>query len=287
MNRISLLLLAAALLSPATYAQISCTRDGLKAAADLYVAAQAKGDTAGLPLANGLGYVENFKPIAIAEGLIKKPMKIDHTMHLIDTSTCQTFTEVIVTDKANPYVLGTRMRINHGLIAEIEMLWTTTGYWLFNADNYLKYAKEEDWGPIATNKRDSRATIVAAANAASELAMAAQALRDCGIEPEFKASGGGSDVNALLVNGFPSVNLCNAMVDVHTPDERIRAHIEIGGLLSVAQAARRVVDLDLVCLAPEVSAADVIGQAGADRDHHVGALVHLAAERGEVAAGDA
>ena len=100
MNRYTLTLLAAALLSPTTYAQISCTRDGLKAAADLYVAAQTKGDTAGLPLANGLGYVENFKPIAIAEGLIKKPMKIDHTMHLIDTATCQTFTEVIVTDKA-------------------------------------------------------------------------------------------------------------------------------------------------------------------------------------------
>ena len=66
MNRYTLTLLAAALLSPTTYAQISCTRDGLKAAADLYVAAQTKGDTAGLPLANGLGYVENFKPMAIA-----------------------------------------------------------------------------------------------------------------------------------------------------------------------------------------------------------------------------
>jgi hypothetical protein len=165
MNRFTLLLLGAALLSPATYAQISCTREGLKAAADLYVAAQAKGDTSGLPLANGLGYVENFKPMAIAEGLMKKPMKIDHTMHLIDTATCQTFTEVIVTDKAAPHVIGTRLRVNHGLIAEIEMLWTTTGYWLFNADNYLKYAKEEDWGPIAANKRDTRATIESAAGA--------------------------------------------------------------------------------------------------------------------------
>lgn len=165
MNRFTLIFLGAALLAPATYAQISCTRAGLQAAADLYVAAQTKGDTAGLPLANGLGYVENFKPIAIAEGLIKKPMKIDHTMHLIDTATCQTFTEVIVTDKAAPYVIGTRLRVNHGLIAEIEMVWTTTGYWLFNADNYLKYAKEENWGTIAAGQRDTRATIVAAANA--------------------------------------------------------------------------------------------------------------------------
>jgi tripeptide aminopeptidase len=57
---------------------------------------------------------------------------------------------------------------------------------------------------------------------APQVVMAAQALGDCGIAPRFVASGGGSDVNALLLNGFPAVNLCNAMVDVHTPDERIR-----------------------------------------------------------------
>lgn len=57
---------------------------------------------------------------------------------------------------------------------------------------------------------------------APQVQLAAQALRACGFEPEFKASGGGSDVNALLLNGFACVNLCNAMVDVHTPDERIR-----------------------------------------------------------------
>jgi hypothetical protein len=57
------------------------------------------------------------------------------------------------------------MRINHALIAEIEIVWTTTGYWLFNADNYLTYAKEENWGTIPANNRDSRDTLVSAANA--------------------------------------------------------------------------------------------------------------------------
>jgi hypothetical protein len=157
---------AGVLLAPAAgYAQVSCTREGLKAAADLYIAAQAKGDTSGLPLAKGLGYVENFKTVNIDDGLIKKAMKIDHTRSLLDTATCQTFTEVIVSDKASPYALGTRLRVNHGLIAEIEMMWTTTGYWLFNADNYLKYATAEDWGTIPAAKRDTRATLVSAANA--------------------------------------------------------------------------------------------------------------------------
>ncbi len=56
--------LAGALLVPAViHAEISCTREGLKAATDLYIAAQTSGDTSGLPLAKGLGYVENFKPV--------------------------------------------------------------------------------------------------------------------------------------------------------------------------------------------------------------------------------
>jgi hypothetical protein len=155
-----------ALLAPAmSYAQVSCTREGLNAAVNLYLAAQTKGDISGLPLAKGLGYVENFKPVSIDEGLIKKPMKIDHQFSLLDTETCQTYTEVIDADKANPYVLGTRLRVNHGLIAEIEMMWTTTGYWGFNADNYLKYSSSEDWDTIATAKRDTRGTLAGAANA--------------------------------------------------------------------------------------------------------------------------
>ena len=168
------IVLAVALLGPAVgVAQppapqpvsISCVRSGLQRAVDLYIEAQTKGDIAGLPLPNGVGYVENMERVDIATGLISTPLKIDHHRSLLDESTCQTFTEVIVTDPAKPYVLGTRLRINHDKIAEIEILWTTTGYWLFNAENYLKYSSTEDWGPIPAAARDSRGTLMAAANA--------------------------------------------------------------------------------------------------------------------------
>jgi len=155
-----------ALLVPAlSHAAVSCTRAGLLQAVDLYLAAQARGDVTGLPLTKGIGYWENAAPADINKGIITKAMKIDHHRSIFDTSTCQTFTEVIVTDKAAPYVLGTRLRVNHDKIAAIEILWTTTGYWLFNADSYLKHSSSEDWGPIPAPKRDSRATLVAAANA--------------------------------------------------------------------------------------------------------------------------
>ena len=170
MKRINLvclyLALGSALLTPAlSRAEVSCTRGGLQQAVDLYVAAQTKGDVSGLPLAKAAGYWENIAPGDIQKGFLTKPVKIDHHRSFLDTATCQTFTEVIVTDKAAPYVVGTRLRVNHDKIAEVETLWTTTGYWLFNADAYLKYSSTEKWDPIPAEKRDSRGTLVAAANA--------------------------------------------------------------------------------------------------------------------------
>jgi hypothetical protein len=161
-----LIALTVALLAPtSSFAQISCSREGLQRAVDLYIAAQTKGDTSGLPLATGLGYLEDMKNANINEGLIKTPLKIDFHRSLLDTATCQTFTEVIATDKEHPYVLGTRLRVNHDKIAEVEIVSTTTGYWGFNADLYLKYSSAEKWDPIPENKRDTRATLVYAAGA--------------------------------------------------------------------------------------------------------------------------
>ena len=155
-----------ALLVPVlSHAEVSCTRGGLQEAVNLYIAAQTKGDLSGLPLATAVGYWENIAPADIKTGLVTKPLKIDHHRSHFDTDSCQTFTEVIVTDKAAPYVVGTRLRVNHDKIAEVETLWTTTGYWLFNADAYLKYSSTEKWDPIPAEQRDTRGTLVAAANA--------------------------------------------------------------------------------------------------------------------------
>lgn len=168
MNHIALkwIVLPAALLAPAvSFAQVACTRDGLQAATDLYIAAQVKGDPSGMPLAKGLAYMENQQMADIQSGVIQKPLKIDFHRTLIDPATCQTFTEVIVTDKSHPYVLGTRLRVNHDKIVEIESMVTQPGDWLFNADNYFKWSPGEDWGVIPAGQRDTRDTLVSAANA--------------------------------------------------------------------------------------------------------------------------
>jgi tripeptide aminopeptidase len=74
-----------------------------------------------------------------------------------------------------------------------------------------------------------------------QVALASQALRACGRTPRLVPSGGGSDVNALLRNGFPCVNLCNGSMDVHTPNERISVASLVGMVevtLAIVDAAR-------------------------------------------------
>ncbi|MBJ7455695.1 MAG: M20/M25/M40 family metallo-hydrolase [Thermoleophilia bacterium] len=54
-----------------------------------------------------------------------------------------------------------------------------------------------------------------------QVRLAMEVLAALGHTPRLVPSGGGSDVNALIRNGFPAVNLCNGMIAPHTPDERI------------------------------------------------------------------
>ena len=81
MTRIALIgmVLTGVLLSPtSSFAQVSCSREGLQRTVDLYIAAQTKGDTSSLPLATGLGYMENAALADINSGVIKTAMAIDH-----------------------------------------------------------------------------------------------------------------------------------------------------------------------------------------------------------------
>jgi hypothetical protein len=186
MNRFMLvsMALASALLAPAvSHAQISCTREGLKAAADLSIAAQShgykrhtqgpitasavppgSGFLADLPVSGRMSYVENFDT-ALRSRLIDKPLKIDRHLSLLDTARCETYTEGLVSDKADPYALGTQLRLNErGVVTEIDMIWSAPGYRGFDIDGYLKNSSAEDWGAIPAARRDTRATLESAAN---------------------------------------------------------------------------------------------------------------------------
>ena len=67
------------------------------------------------------------------------------------------------------------------------------------------------------------------------LALAEAGLRRAGVEPARVATGGGSDANALILNGFDCVLLANGTLANHTPEERVEA-TELDRMLDVCLA---------------------------------------------------
>ena len=105
MKRMALvgIVMTGALLAPsAASAQVSCTRQGLQRADDLYIAARTKGDVSGMPLAKGLGYLENMAPFDIEKGLIRTPLKPDLTRTFIDVATCQVASQLRLNPPIDP-----------------------------------------------------------------------------------------------------------------------------------------------------------------------------------------
>jgi tripeptide aminopeptidase len=72
-------------------------------------------------------------------------------------------------------------------------------------------------------------------SSAPAVQVAERALRSCGYEPEPLNSGGGSDANALIAQGFPTVNLANGTERNHEPGESVSA-AALDGMLDVALA---------------------------------------------------
>ena len=142
-----------------------CTREALQAAVDSYLSAQKAGDLSKALLADKVKYIENMTEVKKGQGLWNTPLDIDFHRSFLDVDTCRAFTEVIVTKGDNPYVLGTRLKIEDGKIAEIDSLVTKKDDWLFNAENYLKYSTAEDWRVLNPNERVDRQTLINAGNA--------------------------------------------------------------------------------------------------------------------------
>ncbi|KAK0622466.1 hypothetical protein B0T14DRAFT_580715 [Immersiella caudata] len=147
-----------------------CTRDFLKAEAAKYVAAQTEGKVASLTANATVAYTEDFKASSLGTGILSKALKVDFTRSLYDTTACAIFTEIVAASNTPPYVLGTQLRYSaEGVLTKVETLATTTGDWFFNAANTLKYSKEENWGEIPADKRDTREAIKAAGDAYMDL----------------------------------------------------------------------------------------------------------------------
>ncbi len=145
-------------------AQTECTRPMLQTAADSYIAAQTAGNLSKMSLATKAKFLENMKEITQDKGLWNKALPIAFHRSIYDVGRCMTFTEVIVTEGGHPYVLGTRLKLRDGKVTEIDSLVTDEGDWLFNAQDYLKYSKAEDWPVLPVDDQISRQDLIDAGN---------------------------------------------------------------------------------------------------------------------------
>jgi hypothetical protein len=150
-----------------------CTREILQGTADDYIAAQETADPTNIHAGLWLDYQEQLQPAITSTGVLSKAMKVDFHRVLLDTTACKAFAEVVITDPAHPYVIGTLITNGGGpgatgpdFVGGISSVVTDKANgWLFNPANTLKYSKAEAWGPIPAAERDSRATLQAAADA--------------------------------------------------------------------------------------------------------------------------
>lgn len=150
----------------ATNAWAECSREMLQGLTDTYVEAQSTGRPAILPLAAGSYYGENDVAKDIGEGVLTEALTVDFTRSFHDTTQCAAFTELVAASHAHPYVIHTRMEATEeGEVTKMESVVTDEDDWVFGAEEYLTHTREENWGEIPADQRDTREAIQAAADA--------------------------------------------------------------------------------------------------------------------------
>jgi len=141
-----------------------CTRASLENITNQYLDALKQGKPSLMPLASQAKYIESRKDTPIGQGIWKEPLSIDFSRSLFDVDICESFSEIIHANGSHPYVIGTRLKVEDGKIAEIESLVSDENDWLFDANAYLKYSSTEKWDIIPPDKRSDRQTLIKVAS---------------------------------------------------------------------------------------------------------------------------
>ena len=193
--------------APSAQPRPSCARQALQWAADSYLAAQKNGDRTKMAFAEKAKYLENMSEVAPDKGMWNNALPIAFSRSFLDKDRCRTFTEVIVTEGAHQYVIGTRLSVDNGKITGIDSLVSHQGDWLFNANAYLKYSSKEDWSAPPAGSRVAMQDLINAANSYLDL-FSDKLVKTPWGKPCARLEGGaytnrGGDPNATCEVGIP------------------------------------------------------------------------------------
>jgi hypothetical protein len=143
----------------------ACSRAALEEIAVAYIAAQKAGDPSKMPLATGAKFIQNLKSTTADKFICKTAMPIDTSRIFVDVDSCLTFVEIISSTGTTPYVLMAWLKVANSQITQFNSIVTTTGDWLFNAADYLKNSRPQDWSILPDSLRSTRQVLINGANA--------------------------------------------------------------------------------------------------------------------------
>ncbi|KAF2647960.1 hypothetical protein K491DRAFT_722983 [Lophiostoma macrostomum CBS 122681] len=163
-------LLSLPLLTPSVLAD--CTRLTLQIVANTYLSSQLSGVPS--PTYSAIPYIQNNVPLPITSNssILTTPLSITHVKTTYDTQACATYIELISTDPAPGYVIGTQIHFDNAANAPslVDSVVTTQGDWLFNASRSLEIVLDEDWNALPDDRpRADRSQLKAAVDAYLDL----------------------------------------------------------------------------------------------------------------------
>lgn len=150
---------------------IPCERACMEDLAGRFLAAMAARDASTLPLAEGARYTENGQAMGFDNGLWQTASKVGAYRHVFaDPASGQLGLFATMDENGRGMTMGTRIRLEHGLISEVELVTYRTGSG--PAWNDAGYAQLEEmktpkalWtDPVPPGQRKSRQELAVIAN---------------------------------------------------------------------------------------------------------------------------
>ena len=143
----------------------SCDRTCLKQIADRYFESLAQHNPALLPLAREVKYTETGRVTKIGEGLWKKAGKPTYRLELLDPDTGGIGIHAVVPDGDVQTVMAARLRVQNGMVTEIETILVPKVAGAFAAPEKLVAPSHYFTRRIRVAEQSSRYELIAAADA--------------------------------------------------------------------------------------------------------------------------
>jgi len=149
-------------------AQAGCDRTQTQTIADSWIAALEQGTMMTMNLGEWVDYNENFRRTSLG-AFLSEPREVVWQMALQDTMSCKIYVEAVVKSGEEWEVLATQIGNGFFGVGPFNNIVTDEGDWLFDAERTAYYASREDWSEIPEGQRNTRAELIAAANAYLDL----------------------------------------------------------------------------------------------------------------------